>query len=216
MLIIMNRFCLFRWASSEQVGNWVAVPYRQPLKFWKSLHFSLLISIMSSDWIPNQYPAVRRSVHVDVYQTLSRGSVCVPDPYQWLESDSKETEEWVLAQQGFTREYLDRIPDLPWLRSAFKDCLDYEKVRPSSFGFYKLAITKICSSLVPILVGTIVGIGSIIVVWMHRCVRLLQCIIFLLLTLSNLHQHCIDLVVKNCQISPTWRTPTLNYTSMWV
>jgi prolyl oligopeptidase len=66
---------------------------------------------------------------VDVYQSASQGDVSVEDPYQWLEEDKEETDEWTTAQEAFTREYLDKNPDLERLRNAFRDCLDYPKVR---------------------------------------------------------------------------------------
>jgi prolyl oligopeptidase len=65
---------------------------------------------------------------VDVYESASRGKVAVPDPYQWLETDSNETDEWTSAQAAFTRDYLDRNPDHEQLRIAFRDCIDYPKV----------------------------------------------------------------------------------------
>ena len=88
-------------------------------------------------WVPNRYPLARRSGHVDVYQSASQGIVSVKDPYQWLEDDN-ETDEWTTVQEAFTREYLDKNPDLEKLRNAFRDCLDYPKVRkhPKSSTYY--------------------------------------------------------------------------------
>ena len=82
----------------------------------------------STTWIPNRYPPTRRSGHVDVYQSTSRGEVTVPDPYQWLEDHSDETDKWTSAQGAFTRDYLDRNPDLEKLKTAFRDCNDYPTV----------------------------------------------------------------------------------------
>ena len=84
-----------------------------------------------TSWVPNRYPPTRRSEHVDVYRSASRGQVTVPDPYYWLETDSNETDKWTSAQQAFTRDYLDRNPDLERLRAAFQDCVDYQKVSSS-------------------------------------------------------------------------------------
>ncbi|KAF9558232.1 prolyl oligopeptidase [Agrocybe pediades] len=78
-------------------------------------------------WTPNQYPATRRSDHVDVYKSTSRGEVRVPDPYQWLEENTEETDKWTSAQEAFTRSYLDKNPDLPKLEKAFRECTDYAK-----------------------------------------------------------------------------------------
>jgi len=59
-------------------------------------------------WVPNKYPPTRRSDHVDVYKSEAKGQVQVADPYQWLEKNSAETDEWVTAQEAFTRAYLDQ------------------------------------------------------------------------------------------------------------
>ncbi|MEP0844744.1 MAG: S9 family peptidase [Phycisphaerae bacterium] len=69
------------------------------------------------------YPETRRVDHVDDYS-----GVKVADPYHWLEDlDSKETAEWVAAQNRVTFAYLEKIP----ARKAIKDRLtrlwDYEK-----------------------------------------------------------------------------------------
>ena len=48
-------------------------------------------------WVPDRYPAARRSDHVDVYKSEEKGEVRVPDPYNWLEKDSEETDKWTTA-----------------------------------------------------------------------------------------------------------------------
>jgi len=80
-------------------------------------------------WTPNEYPPTRRSDHVDVYKSASRGEVRVADPYQWLEEHTKETDKWTSAQEVYTRSYLDKNSDLPKLEKAFRECTDYAKVR---------------------------------------------------------------------------------------
>jgi prolyl oligopeptidase len=60
-------------------------------------------------WTPDKYPLARRSDHVDVYQSKAQGSVQIPDPYQWLETNTTETDDWVTAQEAFTRAYLDQV-----------------------------------------------------------------------------------------------------------
>lgn len=60
-------------------------------------------------WKPNCYPTARRSSHVDEYKSELKGLVKVADPYQWLEKNTPETEEWVSAQEAFTRAYLDQV-----------------------------------------------------------------------------------------------------------
>ena len=79
-------------------------------------------------WVSKRYPPTRRSDHVDVYKSLLRGEVSVPDPYEWLENDSDETELWTTAQEAFAREYLDKNPDLERLKIACQNCVDYPKV----------------------------------------------------------------------------------------
>lgn len=80
-------------------------------------------------WVPNRYPFTKRSECVDVYRSASRGEISVADPYQWLENDSEERDEWTMAQEAFTREYLNKNPDHERLKDAFRDCVDYPKVR---------------------------------------------------------------------------------------
>jgi len=63
---------------------------------------------MSTTWIPNMYPPARRSDHVDVYKSEAKGQVKVADPYQWLEKNSAETNEWITAQEAFTKQYLEQ------------------------------------------------------------------------------------------------------------
>jgi hypothetical protein len=60
-------------------------------------------------WIANKYPSARRSDHLDEYKSEAKGRVQVADPYQWLEKNTPETEEWVTAQEAFTRAYLDKV-----------------------------------------------------------------------------------------------------------
>lgn len=49
-------------------------------------------------WQTGKYPNSRRSDRVDIYQSKAEGEVKVADPYQWLEENSKETEQWVDGQ----------------------------------------------------------------------------------------------------------------------
>nr|E2JFG2.1 RecName: Full=Dual function macrocyclase-peptidase POPB; AltName: Full=Prolyl oligopeptidase B; Short=POP B; AltName: Full=Toxin-processing prolyl oligopeptidase [Amanita bisporigera]ADN19205.1 prolyl oligopeptidase [Amanita bisporigera] len=78
-------------------------------------------------WAPHSYPPTRRSDHVDVYQSASRGEVPVPDPYQWLEENSNEVDEWTTAQTAFTQGYLDKNADRQKLEEKFRASKDYVK-----------------------------------------------------------------------------------------
>lgn len=80
-------------------------------------------------WIPNRYPQSRRSDHVDVYKSKTRGSVKVPDPYNWLEDNSEETARWVTEQEKYTREYLRSSPHWKRIETDIRNVTDYPKVR---------------------------------------------------------------------------------------
>ena len=79
-------------------------------------------------WTPKSYPQTRRSDHVNLYKSASRGQVRVPDPYSWLEEDSEETNKWTSVQESFTRSYLEKNPDRQRLETLFQEYSDYAKV----------------------------------------------------------------------------------------
>ena len=79
-------------------------------------------------WQPNSYPPTRRSDHVDVYKSESKGEVKVPDPYNWLEQNSEETDAWTTTQEKFTRQYLDQYSYRDKLEEEFRVNSDYAKV----------------------------------------------------------------------------------------
>lgn len=81
-------------------------------------------------WVPNNYPPARRSDHVDVYKSASKGTVSVPDPYQWLEEYTEETDKWISAQEAFTKAHLQKNPDHKKLETAFRNSMNYAKVPP--------------------------------------------------------------------------------------
>ncbi|KAG8875819.1 hypothetical protein FRB98_007565 [Tulasnella sp. 332] len=60
----------------------------------------------ATPWKAGRYPTSQRSDHIDTYKSKAQGEVRVADPYQWLEENSKETEQWVDEQEAFTQEYL--------------------------------------------------------------------------------------------------------------
>jgi hypothetical protein len=91
----------------------------------------------TSHWSPGQYPPTRRSDHVDVYASKKQGKVSVQDPYEWLQHDTKETQDWVSAQEEYTRKFLDAGPDRHRLEMEIKASTDYERVsfRPRAFSY---------------------------------------------------------------------------------
>ncbi|KAJ8502127.1 hypothetical protein ONZ51_g205 [Trametes cubensis] len=84
-------------------------------------------------WVPSTYPAARRSDHIDVYKSESKGEVRVHDPYQWLEHNTPETEEWTTAQEQYTRQYLDQNPERKDLEDQIRKNMDYAKFSAPAF-----------------------------------------------------------------------------------
>jgi prolyl oligopeptidase len=82
-------------------------------------------------WIPDKYPAAKRSDHIDVYKSATKGEVRVADPYQWMEEYSDEVDKWISAQERFTRSYLDKNVDRQKLEDAFRASMNYAKVTES-------------------------------------------------------------------------------------
>src|SRR5688572_5147169 len=74
---------------------------------------------------PNMtYPATTKGDVVDDYFGTR-----VPDPYRWLEDlDSKETGEWVAAQNQVTFDYLDELPMREGFKQRITELWDYPKV----------------------------------------------------------------------------------------
>nr|QIM40772.1 prolyl oligopeptidase [Amanita molliuscula] len=83
--------------------------------------------MLPTPWDPHSYPPTRRSDHVDIYQSASRGEVTVPDPYQWLEENSNEVDEWTTAQTAFTQAYIDKNADRQKLEEKIRASKDYVK-----------------------------------------------------------------------------------------
>jgi prolyl oligopeptidase len=53
----------------------------------------------------------------------------IPDPYRWMEDlDSKETADWVAAQNKVTFDYLDKLPMRERLRQRLTELWDYPRV----------------------------------------------------------------------------------------
>ncbi|KAH8102803.1 prolyl oligopeptidase [Phellopilus nigrolimitatus] len=111
----------------------VSVPARRPpARFVSGIPDPRTSSLpkMSSPktpWTTNAYRPSRRSDHVDVYKSAAHGEVRVPDPYNWLEEPSEETDAWTTAQADFTRTYLDQNPRRADLERQLRANFDYEK-----------------------------------------------------------------------------------------
>lgn len=80
------------------------------------------------------YPETARVVTVDNYFGTE-----VPDPYRWLEDDmSKETAEWVKAENEVTFGYLKNIPFREEIKDRLTQLFDYERVSaPFKEGDYE-------------------------------------------------------------------------------
>ena len=134
-------------------------------------------------WAPNSYPPTHRSDHVDVYQSASRGEVQVPDPYQWLEENSNEVDQWTTAQTAFTEAYLSKSADRQKLENKFRASQDYAKVINDRYiHSIQRVILEIfvCSSLRRLCLITDTGIGSTMLVYNRNqvCTRLSLSMLF--------------------------------------
>src|SRR5690606_8951496 len=71
-----------------------------------------------------EYPETQKVDTVDTYFGNE-----VPDPYRWLEDDmSKETEQWVNAQNKLTFGYLGQIPYRDNIKNQLEELWNYERV----------------------------------------------------------------------------------------
>jgi prolyl oligopeptidase len=78
----------------------------------------------SAPWIARaRYPSARRTKDVDTFHNTK-----VPNPYSYLEDpDSKETAEFVTAQNINSKEYFEHAKCIPKLRSRMAELYDYPK-----------------------------------------------------------------------------------------
>lgn len=73
--------------------------------------------------LPLEYPAARRSDHVDNYHGEE-----VADPYRWLEEPrSDETRAWIEAQNRLSSAFLDSIAQRAWIRERLETLWNYER-----------------------------------------------------------------------------------------
>jgi len=87
---------------------------------------ALLVHALSMDLAaqPVTYPASHRGSVVDTLH-----GVRVPDPFRWLESlSSRETTEWIAAQNSVTEGYLSTIPQRTILRERLTALWNYPRV----------------------------------------------------------------------------------------
>ena len=72
------------------------------------------------------YPTSVRVDHVDEYHGER-----IADPYRWLEDiDSKQTADWVTAQNALTADFLKQIPQRAELRTRLEQLWNYERYSP--------------------------------------------------------------------------------------
>ncbi len=77
------------------------------------------------------YPKAKKIDHIDDYHGTK-----IADPYRWLEdNNSKETADWVEAENKITEDYLNKIPYRDALRKRLTDLWNYERYSaPSKIG----------------------------------------------------------------------------------
>jgi len=105
-------------------------------RIWIVLLFLPFVFSCTQKGSPNadlQYPDTKKVDTVDTYFGTE-----VPDPYRWLENDdSKETAQWVQAQNKVTFSYLEDIPFRNEIKETVKKLIDYQKVSaPKKYGDY--------------------------------------------------------------------------------
>ncbi len=105
-------------------------------RFWICVPLYLAATAVADDL--RNYPAARRSDHTDTYH-----GVTVPDPYRWLETDVRESDEvaaWIQEQNAVTQAYLEGIPERPAIAARLEELWDFEKysspVRKGNRLFY--------------------------------------------------------------------------------
>lgn len=102
----------------------------------KNLMFAVVIlSVITSCKNENEAKEDENTVAVTYPETKTVDTVDtyfgeqVKDPYRWLEDDrSKETSDWVIAQNKVTGSYLDQIPYRQELKDRLTEIWNYEKV----------------------------------------------------------------------------------------
>jgi prolyl oligopeptidase len=79
---------------------------------------------------PLSYPQTATVDHVDTYRSATRGEVAVADPYRWLETDVRVSEDvaaWVAAQNEVTNAYLATLPGRDMIAERLRELWNYER-----------------------------------------------------------------------------------------
>ncbi len=102
----------------------------------KKIFSVLLLFLLTAVFVDAQslkYPATKKTDQIDDYHGIK-----IADPYRWLEdNNSKETAEWVDAQNKTTQDYLSKIQFREDLKKRLTELWNYEKYSaPSKVGDY--------------------------------------------------------------------------------
>jgi prolyl oligopeptidase len=76
------------------------------------------------------YPQTRTTDQRDTYQSASLGEVLIADPYRWLETDVRVSDEvagWVRDQQAVTNAYLEALPGRARIAQRLTELWNYER-----------------------------------------------------------------------------------------
>lgn len=97
------------------------------------LFLLMLFAFTSTHSQQIEYPFTKKVDQIDDYHGTK-----ISDPYRWLEdNNSKETAEWVEAQNKVTQEYLSKIPFREALKNKLTELWNYERYSaPSKHGDY--------------------------------------------------------------------------------
>jgi prolyl oligopeptidase len=87
-------------------------------------------AIMQEAEAPLSYPETATVDHVDTYRSATRGEVEVADPYRWLETDVRVSDDvagWVAAQNEVTNAYLATLPGREMIAERLRELWNYER-----------------------------------------------------------------------------------------
>src|SRR6476646_3887285 len=92
----------------------------------RSLILALAFALSASAQTKFQYPQTKKVDQKDTYA----GSVVVADPYRWLETDVRESDDvrsWVEAEKKVTFGYLNSLPYRDAIHKRLAGVFNYEK-----------------------------------------------------------------------------------------